>query len=79
MAEHVAVIEHARYSDGSPYDLDIVRDDLSGLGLPSRRERWTVLARNDQEAHRTVEWHFGLSALWYRCAGRARSEETDHV
>jgi len=62
------VIEYAREQDGRRYALDIVREDLSGLGLPSRREEWCIIARNDQEAHHTVEYHFGHSALWYKLA-----------
>lgn len=48
------------------YHLDIVRDDLSGLGLPSSREEWRVLADTTQGAHKTVDYHFGRSVLWYR-------------
>ncbi len=61
-----AMISPARWQDGRRFSLDLVREDLSGLGLPSRRESWTVLARTEQEAHRTVDHHFGRSALWYR-------------
>lgn len=60
-------IENWRRVDNSrSFPLEVVREDLSGLGLPSRRECWVVLAETEQGAHRTVEYHFGHSALWYR-------------
>lgn len=58
-------IHYARYHDGQKYNLDIVREDRSFLRGPARREAWTVYARTEQEAHQTVDYHFGLSALWY--------------
>lgn len=53
-------------SDALRFPLAIVREGAWWARLPARRERWIVLARTEQEAHRTVEYHFGLTALWYR-------------
>ncbi len=65
-AVQYAMMHYERWRDGQRFPLDVVREDLSWLGLPARRERWIVCARTEQEAHATVEYHFGRSALWYR-------------
>lgn len=74
---NIAAIHYERWEDGQRWPLDIVRDDLSGLGLPSRRESWIVLARTEQEAHKTVDYHFGHSALWYALAAPTESAVVD--
>ncbi len=61
-----AMIHYARWQDGARYPLDIVREGPAMLGSVARRERWIVCARNQQEAHKTVSYHFGHTALWYR-------------
>ena len=66
---NTCAIQSWRTRDNSRvFSLDIVRRDLSGLGLPSRRELWDVLADNEQGAERVVNWHFGSSVLWYALA-----------
>jgi hypothetical protein len=47
------------------YPLDIVLEP-GPYPLASRRERWTVRARNYQEALKTVAYHFGIRMLWFK-------------
>lgn len=64
-------IVNERWRDGSPrFGVVMYREEIGlksvGVDVPARRYEFDVLARDVGEAIKTVEYHFGLSALWYR-------------
>lgn len=72
-----AVIHFARYRDGAEYFAVVERPGWRCFvghtitaSSPPRYERWRVLARNKQEARKTLSYHF-YSSRWRLAKGVA--------
>jgi hypothetical protein len=65
------MIHFDRWRDGLRYPLTLVREERRFIAcVPpiapfERVEQWTICARNEQEAHRTVAYHFGRTVVRY--------------
>lgn len=70
-----------RPPDAKPYLCEVVRPPqyCEGYRLHGeRRQRWRIMARNDQEARKTADYHFGMGrdiVVWPEPAASPSGQE----